>query len=67
MCYNVDNEKEVNTMANNIHKKMTYEDKFARNFYCEGARLRELRANKKAQRKTMREYGKKIIREAIYN
>ena len=40
----------------NIHKKVTYEDKFARKFYCENARKNQLRRDKKAQKKKFRKY-----------
>ena len=34
-------------MKGNSHKKDYSEDKFARNFYCDHARLNQLRADKK--------------------
>lgn len=46
-------------MKSNIHKKDYPEDKFARNFYCDHARLNQLRADKKAsKRKTRRKLNK---------
>lgn len=54
-------------MANNIHKKLTFEDKFARHFYCDHARLNQLRQEKKAQRKSMRKINKEIIRKSLDN
>lgn len=41
-------------MKSNIHKKLTFEDKFARKFWCENARKNELKQNKKAQKKRFR-------------
>jgi hypothetical protein len=34
-------------MKSNTHKKRTFEDKFARHFYCNHARLNYLRSDKK--------------------
>ena len=46
-------------MKGNAHKKDYPEDKFARNFYCDHARLNQLRADKKAgKRKTRRKLNK---------
>lgn len=41
-------------MKSNIHKKYTKEDKFARRFYCQHARLSQLRSEKKTQNKSFR-------------
>lgn len=41
-------------MKSNIHKKETFEDKFARKFYCQHARLNSIRKDKKAQHKKFR-------------
>lgn len=41
-------------MKSNLHKKITYEDKFARKFYCQHARLNQIRTDKKAGRKKLR-------------
>lgn len=46
-------------MKGNLHKKQTYEDKFARRFYCKHARLGTLRRDKKLQRKKLRTLMKK--------
>ena len=51
-------------MKNNSHKKIFPEDKFARNFYCDHARLNQVRADKKASEKKIRTESKKIIRKA---
>lgn len=48
-------------MKNNLHKKITKEDKFARHFYCKHARLNSIREDKKRQKRKMRHYSKKII------
>lgn len=41
-------------MKSDIHKKITYEDKFARKWYCNNSRLAQLRSEKKQQRRKMR-------------
>ena len=46
-------------MKGNIHKRVTYEDKFARKNYCDNARLRQLRFEKKMQKKAFRRWRKK--------
>jgi len=46
-------------MANNLHKKQTYIDKFARRWYCDGARLRQLRFEKRQAKRLLRRIGKK--------
>lgn len=50
-------------MKSNIHKRVTYEDKFSRNFRCDKSRLRQLRHEKKQQKKDFRRWLKK---EAAY-
>ena len=40
----------------NIHKKVTFENKFARNFYCQHARLNSIRFDKKYNKKKFRRY-----------
>lgn len=47
-------------MKRNIHKKATFEDKFARNFYCQHARLNSVRRDKKASRRKWRRMSKFI-------
>lgn len=46
-------------MKGNIHKRLMSEDKFARKYYCQNARLNQLRADKK--------YNKKITRRLLKN
>lgn len=41
-------------MATNLHKKMFSEDKFARKRYCQNARLRQLRSDKKQSERIIR-------------
>ena len=36
-------------MKSNIHKKLTKEDKFARKYYCQHARLNSIRIDKNAK------------------
>ena len=45
---------------NNSHKKDFSEDKFARAFYCQHARLNQLREDKKQSRKKTRRKNKKL-------
>lgn len=47
-------------MKGNIHKKVTKEDKFARKYYCDKARLNSIREDKKRQKKKFRQYEKDI-------
>jgi len=47
-------------MKSNRHKKLTKEDKFAREFYCQHARLNQVRIDKKGQRKKLRQLNKNI-------
>ena len=47
-------------MANNSHKKEYKEDKFARHFYCDHARLNQLREDKKRSKRKTRRKNKKI-------
>lgn len=41
-------------MKSNMHKKLTFEDKFARKFFGKRARLNQIRMDKKAQKKKFR-------------
>ena len=50
-------------MANNIHKKITNEDKFARHYYCQHARLNSIRQDKHQQRKQLRAINKRLCKE----
>jgi hypothetical protein len=49
-------------MANNIHKKEYNENKFGRKYYCQHARLNQLREDKKRSRRRVRMNAKKILR-----
>ena len=49
-------------MANNIHKKEYGEDKFGRKYYCQHARLNQLREDKKRSRRRVRMNAKKFLR-----
>jgi hypothetical protein len=51
---------EDGSMANNSHKKEYKEDKFARHFYCDHARLNRLREDKKQGKRKHRRNNKKI-------
>lgn len=51
----------------NEKKKMTFEDKFARNNYCKHARLGSIREDKKRNAKEMRQINKKIIKKSLDN
>ena len=48
-------------MRRNAHKKETFEDKFARHYYCEHARLNSIRSDKKEQHKKFRRDFKKSL------
>ena len=50
-------------MKSNSHKKRTFEDKFARHFYCDHARLNSIRSDKKQARKQERAYNKALCKE----
>lgn len=41
-------------MKNNIHKKLTFEDKFARKYYCTHARLNSIRNDKRYNKRKFR-------------
>ena len=61
-------EREVRTMsARNEKKKLTFEDKFARHFYCPHARLNSIRNDKKQATRKMRRINKKIIEKSLDN
>ena len=53
--------KDFKTMARNQYKKETFEDKFARNYYCTHARLNSIRRDKKEQHKSFRRNFKKTL------
>ena len=46
----------------NEHKKITFEDKFARKFYCPHARLNYVRFAKRANSKNFRQYSKSLCK-----
>ena len=50
-----------------IKKKITYEDKFARKYYCQHARLNSIRRDKLQAKKKIRTINKKIIQENLIN
>lgn len=50
-------------MKGNIHKKLTKEDKFARKYYCQHARLSQIRNEKKQQRRKFRQLTKRYNRD----
>lgn len=49
-------------MKNNYHKKITREDKFARKYYCQRARLNSIRADKKFNK---RKFRRKVNRNKV--
>ena len=53
--------------AKNEKKKLTFEDKFARHFYCQHARLGTIRQNKHDCTHKMRQINKEICRKALDN
>lgn len=52
-------------MKRNSYKTNTFEDKFARKFYCEHARLNSIRNDKKEQHKKFRRDFKKSLDKYI--
>ena len=50
-------------MKSNIHKKQTYEDKFARKYFFKKARLNYIRQDKKFGKKKLRRITKKDIKK----
>jgi hypothetical protein len=68
-CIIIDSERqEVIIMASrNDKKKLTHEDKFARHFYCQRARLNSIRRDKKANTKKMRKINKEICKKSVDN
>lgn len=54
-------------MKGNTHHKDYNEDKFARTFYCQHARLNQLRQDKKASRKKTRQKNKKLCENLLTN
>ena len=53
--------------AKNEKVKLTYEDKFARNFYCQHARLNSVRNDKKWATRKMRKINKKKCKIPLDN
>ena len=53
--------------AKNEKKKLTFEDKFARHFYCQHARLNSIRQDKYDCTRKMRQINKEICRKALDN
>ena len=53
--------------AKNEKKKLTFEDKFARHFYCQHARLNYIRQDKHDCTRKMRQINKEICRKALDN
>ena len=54
-------------MKGNIHKKDYREEKFARNFDCDHARLNQWRADKKASKRKTRRKLNKIMKKDLTN
>lgn len=51
----------------NEHKKDFREDKFARDYYCQHARLNQLREDKKQSRRKTRRKNKKLSQNLLTN
>ena len=76
-CYNNNYQEEIQyfnhereekpVSARNEKKKLTFEDKFARHFYCPHARLNSIRNDKKQATRKMRRINKKIIEKSLDN
>lgn len=54
-------------MKSNIYKKITTENKFARRYYCNHARLNSIRRDKKENSKAFRRYNKKLCQKIEEN
>lgn len=52
-------------MKNNNYRKDYHEDKFARHFYCQHARLNQLREDKKRAKRKVRRKNKKLIEKDL--
>lgn len=53
--------------ARSEKKKLTFEDKFARRFYCQHARLNSVRNDKKQATRKMRKINKKMCEKSLDN
>lgn len=51
--------------SRNDKKKLTFEDKFARHFYCQHARLNSIRNDKKQNTKKMRKINKNLCKKEL--
>jgi hypothetical protein len=51
----------------NEKKKLTWEDKFGRKYYCQHARLNSIREDKRRNKKKMRKINKKMCEKALTN
>lgn len=49
----------------NEKKKLTWEDKFRRKFYCQHARLNSIRGDKKRNKRKMRKINKEICKKEL--
>lgn len=49
----------------NDKKKLTHEDKFARNFNCDNSRLRQIRSDKRQCTHKMRQINRKICNSIL--
>lgn len=49
-------------MKNNLHKKLTYEDKFIRKYYCDHAKENYIKFTKKYNNKKLRREFKKELK-----
>lgn len=66
ISYNIIKKRGTKPMsAKNEKVKLTYEDKFARHFYCQHARLNSLRNDKKQATRKMRKINKKMCKESL--
>lgn len=59
--------KVIKMSAKNEKKKLTFEDKFARHFYCQHARLNSVRNDKKQATRKMRKINKKMCEKTLDN
>ena len=54
-------------MKDNSHKKDYNEDKFYREYYCQHARLNQLRQDKKASKRKTHQKNKKLLKNLLTN
>lgn len=54
-------------MKNNNHKKDYHHDKFACNYYCQHAKMNQVREDKKQGKRATRRKNKKLCKKVLTN